>query len=108
MLSFRHRLRLARRIKVSLGNRPVVSHEDLTVLRQDVLESARFIQTLVQRLEHTASRDWRCASKEVADQVASRLWALSTLSNRYGDEVAERSDEPVSQRELLAELEQLQ
>ena len=108
MLSFRHRLRLAQRIEKSLGTRPVVARADLTVLRQDVLESARFIQTLVQRLEYAASRGWRCANKEVADLLASRLWALSTLTNRYGDEVAERSDKPVIERDLLAEFEQLE
>ena len=108
MFSFRHRLRLARRIENALAKQPAVTRAGLGELQSDLEHSVREIQSTCRLLEHVAVRGWPIARVELVETLTGRLNALSSLIDRGADNVGKRFQPTAKPADLLLELAQLE
>ncbi len=108
MLTWRHRLRIARRIENSLAKSPSRTRAGLFELQRDLTDSLDVIQITCRLLEQVVARGWTTARDELVETLTSRLYALSSLLDRSAEEVSRRFQVPAKPTDLLAELAQLE
>jgi hypothetical protein len=108
MLSFRHRLRIARRIEAGLAKQPAITRASLSELQHALEDSVRVIRSTCRLLQQVAVRGWTNARSELVETLTSRLYALSSLTDRSAEEIGKRFEAPAKPADLLAELAQLE